>query len=778
MKNFEDMELEKNIDFKKIFFRAARYWYYFPIFLGITSLIAVTIYKTTTPLYRISTQLLISESQEAAGARVGVSERALPGITLGGQSHFENQAIILTSRKQIEKTLRQLDFEVSYFQDEMFRSQEIYKNSPFRVIIDSTEVKPYNLQFKVSFISKDQFQLTLENSNIVFDKKVGFFEKVVHPRFNFTIVPVENNMPGSNYHENTYGFTLNSLRNLTSHFQGKIDLQRVQYGSSIVEMSILENNVHKGIDFLNKLAQNSVNYTLDRKNQIAHNTIEFIEKQLIGVADSLGAAENILEDFRSRNQVMDVSYQGQMIITQSKDLENHKAALVSKLDYYSYLIDYIQNNRDVKEIIAPSSMGIEDPVLGQLISQLSSLNAERSALLFNATDDNPNITRINASIENLKNSIQENIKSVIATTNLALNDANNRLYSLSGEIRKLPKTEQRLLNIERTRQMNNETYTFLLTKLTEAQLAKAANMPDNEIIEEALARGMVVPDKKRFIIMVLLGGLFLPSILVFLKIFLNDKIQEIDDLKELSAIPIIGQIPFEKQKAGLNEKHSNTMLAESFRSIRTSLSYYGNQNSCKTILLTSTLPGEGKSFCAINLASSFAHLNKKTILVEFDMRRPSLAKQTNTKPNVLGLSSFYTGDANTETIVTPHANIPNLDIIFSGQIPPNPSELIAGEATNNLIEQLKKDYEVVILDTPPLGLVADAHLLTQHADINILVVRHNSTPKPMLQMNLRDEKVKNTPHLSILMNGIPFQRKEYSYRYGYDVKNKYFSNKS
>ncbi|GAO29553.1 polysaccharide biosynthesis tyrosine autokinase [Geofilum rubicundum] len=478
---------------------------------------------------------------------------------------------------------------------------------------------------------------------------------------------------------------------------------------------------------------------------------------------------------------MDVSYQGQMILTQSQELEEQKSALLAKLDYYSYLNDYIESNRDMQEVIVPTSMGIEDPVLGQLISQLSTLNAERSALRFNATTENPNITRINASIDNLKSSIQESLSSVISATNLSLNDINNRLYNLSGQIRKLPGTEQRLLNIERSRQMNNETYTFLLTKLTEAQLAKAANRPDNEIVEEAISKGMVVPDQKRSVMLVLLLGLFLPAVVIFIKIFSNDKVLETDDVKEFSVLPIIGEVPHERKNGKVslakaaNSYNGNTILAESFRSIRTSLGYYSNQKASKTVLFTSTLPGEGKSFCAINLAKSFAQLNKRTLLIEFDMRRPSLSKQSGITSNGNGLSAFYTGDAKVEDIINKDSELENLHIIFAGHIPPNPSELIAGEATKRLMEQLQEKYDMIIIDTPPVGIVADAHLLTEYADVNVMVVRHNVTPKPVLKMNLRDEKVKNIPHLSVLVNGIPFQRKEYSYKYGYDANSKYFA---
>lgn len=781
MKNIGDLEIEKNFDFKKFFFRAIQYWPMFLVFFTLAVLLAFISFETTLPQYKINAKLLITDSSREGGVSGGTSggQNVMPGINLGGQSNFENQAIILTSRKQIEKTLKQLDFQVSYFKEGLFKTEEIYKASPFRVIIDSSQVKIRNLKFKVKFLSKDQFELTLENDTKDFSKKVRFFEKVDHKRFSLTIVPVEENLPSSGYESGTYRFNINTLDRLIDYYQGKVMLERVQYGSSIVDIWLLQNNTEKGKDFLNELARNSALYTLERKNLIATNTITFIEKQLIGVADSLGEAENLLESFRSRNEVMDVSYQGQMIVTQSSELENQKAQLNARLDYYNYLRDYIQNNRNVQDLSSPSSMGVDDPILGQMIAQLSTLNAEKSALQFNSSAENPNVIRIDHSINTLKNSILETLKSVVATTNLAIDDINNRLYALTNEIKKLPKTEQLLLGIERRFKMNNDMYTFLMQKRAEAQLAKASNLPDNEIIEEAVVMGRVAPDTNRIIILVILGGLILPMIIAFMLIYFNDRVLEVDDVKEITSLPIIGQVPFEKPSKGakkLNMDASNTLLAESFRSIRASLAYYGNQKKNKTILVTSTLPGEGKSFCAINLGHSFAQLGKKTIVVEFDMRRPSLIRHSGFDANGTGLSNFYSEDSplTAEKIIYKDTNIPNLHVIFAGQIPPNPSELIASKKTEELIQQLQNEYEVVILDTPPLALVADAHLLTTFTDVNILVVRHNTTPKPILKMNLKDEKVTKIQRLSILLNGIPIQRREYSYQYGYDLKTKYF----
>ena len=779
MKDFESKELEKNIDLKKIFFRSLNYWYIFVICIVLVSTYAVYSHLTTTPMYRIGTKLLIGRDN-SLGEGVGAAGAASLPTVMVNQSIYENQYIILTSRKQIEKTLRQLDFEISYYLEDRYREIEIYKDSPFKVIIDSSEVRVSDLNFDVQFLTKDEFQLTLNSGGTKYSQQVKFFEKVNHPRFSFTIVPVEEKIAISNYEGRLYRFSINTMDRLIGQYQGNVDISLVTGGSSIMEISILESNTQKGIDFLNKFALASVGYSLDKKNQISTNTITFIDKQLAGVTDSLSAVENDLEVFRSR-QGGDLSLQGSMIMTQSRELQTQIEVLKSHMDYYNYLQDYLENSRDIQDLLAPSSSGVNDPTIASYIGQLFTLNSQRAQYLFNSSTENPNVVRINSSIETLKNSIIQAVLSVKATTQMSIDNLESRMLGFSNDMRRLPRAEQALVGIQRSVSLNSDMYNFLMQKRSEAQLAKAANLSDNEIVEEALIKAQVAPDVKKNIMLVLIGGLLVPVIIVFLTIFLNDKVLDIADIKEITSASIIGQIPLEKivgkKKTALSSDQPNTVLAESFRNIRVSLGFYASNKGNKTILFTSTLPGEGKSFCALNLAHSFAQLGKKTILVEYDMRRPSVARQSGIKPGNMGLSNYYTGERNLENIIIKETKVPNFHIIFSGQIPPNPAELIASDETSELVESLQKQYEIVIIDTPPLGLVSDAHLLTRFSDVNLLVIRHNSTPKPVLKMNLRDEKTQNIQNLAIILNGIPFQRREYNYQYGYDVRSKYITRK-
>lgn len=766
MNEINIQDLGQSFNLKKTCQRALKHWYIVVIFFGLSLAYALYVHQTTKPVYLVNSKMLISSQTEAAAPAI-LTNGGMPGVTLGGQSNLENQLILLTSNQQVERTIKQLDFSVSYFKQDFLRVVEIYKSSPFKVIMDTTQVKFRDMLFELEFVSENEFVLKREGGGGS-PKRHKFFEKIEEPKYTFAIVPVAENLGHKDYMNQTYYFRINTLKRLVEQYKDKIEIERPKSNVTIVTINVSDGNAQKGIDFLDKLMQNSVAYTLERKNQVANNTVNFIEKELMGVSDSLSAAEKVLEDFRSRNEVMDVSMQGQMIIQQLNDLETQRAGVKVRLDYYNYLIDYLQNNMNVQELKVPSAMGVEDPGLSQLLAELSVLNAEKSSLQFNSRAINPGILKIDHQIQKLKSSIIENAKSVIETTNMTLGDLEHRIMSLGGQIRKLPKTEQMLVGINRKFQFSNEMYTFLLQKRSEAQLAKASNLPDNEIVESAELYLQIEPNIKKILLVVLVVGLFLPVVVIFLLAYYNGNIQDKDDVESLTNHPILGEIPFDKKRVAgslLTDK-PRTALAESIRSIRTALGYYCADSNNSLVLVTSALPGEGKSFLTTNLAVSYAQLGKRVVLLGYDLRNPGLGCYFGKKDDELGLSNYYSNTHGKESLIQ-ESGVKNLDLLLAGPMPPNPSELIAGEKTARLIESLKPIYDVIVIDTPPLGLVADANILSKYADVCILVTKINYTPKALLSQLLKDKKNQRMPNMAFVVNGVSAKDNGYG---GYGAK--------
>ncbi|WP_430813459.1 GumC family protein [Carboxylicivirga sp. RSCT41] len=750
---------EMPLNLTKLFYRVLQYWYYIPIFLTLSTAVALYIYKSTATQYKISTRLLISDTNEQAPS-ISATESALPGINLGTINNVENQLIILTSSQQIEKTLNQLNFGISYHEHETFKEIEIYKDSPFTVKLDTSGVSLPERKFLIEFISKDEFIIAQDDQP--YSQRHKFFEQIEIEGLTFALLPNDNTL-NEQLQNRIFSFQINPLYKLIAYYQKAINIASVKSGSSIFEISIHQNNIQKGRDFLNKLAENSVAYTLDKKNQIANNTIQFIENQLIDVSDSLNMTKHMLENFRSRNEMMDISMQGQMIIDKTENLELEKAIISRQLDYYHYLVNFLESNQNILNLLPPSAQGVENLIVDQMVSELATMNAEKQSLQFNSKEDNPAIARINRQISGKKEIILQQAKSNITSTQKDLDDVNQRLIQLSYEIRRLPQKEQVSLDIEQKFQSTDRMHSYLMERRSEAQLAKASNTPDNEIIEPAKVMAKTKPDLKLMVALIVIVGFFIPFGIIFLFVFTNNRVLDKEDLEQISSLPIIGVIPKVSQKKLFLNSNTHSVLAESIRNIRTSLEFYPNNGSSKCILFTSGLPNEGKTTNAINLAISYAQLGKKTIIVDFDMRRPSVVKLLNIKKNGYGLSAFLSqNNPENKSKLIHTCEEHRLDVMVSGEIPPNPAELIAGEQTAVLINELKRLYEIIIIDSPPIGLVTDALLLSRLSDINILVTRHKHTPKPMLTNLLKDKKITEIKNFNLVLNDLPVTKRAYN----------------
>lgn len=764
---------EKVFDLKKIFYRVLGYWYILLICVIISLFFGVYIHKSTAPLYKVSASLLITDDAQQMPS-IGSAEGALPGVNMGAYSNIENQLVILTSTQQIENALRGLNLVVNYYEKATLREIEIYKDCPFIINLETAYESLVFVKYNLKFIDDKTFVLSKEGDN-KFSKKYTFFEKIELEGNVFSVLPDERKIANSGYMTREFAFQINSRAHLINYYQTKTLISNLKRGSSVYEISLMVNNVAKGKDFINSLAQNSVNYTLEKKNQIANNTIAFIDNQLIGVSDSLSAAKSVLENFRSRNEMMDVSIQGQLIIDKTQVLQDEKNALQSQLQYYDYLVDYLETGKDFLNLLPPAAYGVDNDVLTQMVGELSTLNSEKESLKFNSKVENPQITMINRRIETLKRSILEMAKSSVISMDNAIAEVDDRLMKLSRDIRRLPKKERMLLEIENKFQSTDRMYTYLMERRSDAQLAKASNTPDNEIVEYARFMGQVKPSLKEAAIVIILIGLFLPAAVIFIIVFANGKVLDKDDLERVSDLPIIGTLPNVKKGKVLDALlNPRSVMAESVRAIRTALDFYpGNDTTCKSILFTSGLPGEGKSSCAVSLAVSYAQLGKKTLLIDFDMRRPTVESVLGIKKNGNGLSRHLAKvTQNDDQHLIESTEIPDLEVIPSGAIPPNPAELIASPKTVTLFEELKRLYDVVVIDSPPIGLVTDAALLNKFADVTILVSRHNVSPKQMLTNLLKEKKLSEIQHLSLLLNDLPVTKRAYN---SYSYSSKYYN---
>lgn len=786
----EERELlkEEQIDIKYYIVKFLNYWYLFPIAILVALAIAYYLNHSTPKVYKVSTTLLIRQEQSGFGLKSLVPEDLFEGSTLEEQRIY-NEIGILRSYGLIRETINELDFEVSYYKDKRFTIKEMYHHSPFIIDFDTSKTQLAGAKIRVEPLNQKQFVISCDQDQaflynyekesmarivetVNFSDTLHLGERIdnrfVHGRI------VSNPWSKNSLNpEESYFFRFNTYRQLVRKYHG------FEVGtddkSSILNISLETNNVEKGKIYLDKLIEFYLKRTVRKKNEIANATLGFLDGQINEISDSLRKSENKLQQYRSSEQLMNLDILTEKTYEKLDQYQSERAEILVKQKYYSYLKNYLEENKDVQELIAPTSMGIEDPLLMNLINKLSDLYSEKTELEVNSKKENPYLRGLKMKIEDLKSSLLETIDNLESKSSIRLKDIEERVSKLTGKVQGLPAKQRLLFGYKRRFELYNEIYTYLLKKRSETEVGKAANIPVHEVLDKARLKTLnpIKPKPRKNYLIALLLGILVPGGFILLKDYFNDKITDIDTIERMTDFPVLGHIIHNKHKAeNVVLGYTRSPLAEAFRSVRTNFQFITGQDDGSVILVSSASQGEGKSFVSLNIATAFALYEKSTVLVSFDLRRPNLYDIFNIN-NDIGLSSYLSKNLEFEDVIH-GTSINNLDIIPAGKIPPNPSELIASEQTKVFFEKLKKKYDHIILDTPPVGLVTDAFLLVKYTNANLFVIRHNYTKKRMLNSLLKNIDQKNIKNVSLLVNDINLKSKNYEYNYGYSYNYNYY----
>jgi len=788
MTQTNNFNLQEDNDLKKATDLVLRNYKLFIISLIIAFGYALYLNYTTIPIYSISSSVLIKENSDQSASR-GMNDY-LNSSLFGENKNFQNELWVLQSTPVIEKTVKSINLSVCYYRKSDFRYLDAYNNAPFRILFSPNHVQPLNVKFEIDFNSANGFQIKTESSDEVnfydysteavkFKKgnwsfqKTGTFGKLIETPDLAFIIEKDSTKTITDEDASVYSFEFQDQKSIARSFKNRLKFDVVDPKSTVVQITFLNESVSKGKDFVNKLMKIYSDENLERKNYNASITIDYIEKQLNEISDSLSMTENNLQQFRSANQILNVAEQSTGISTQYIGLQNQKAELVSKKRYYDYVADYLSKNDDYTHMIVPASIGIPDPILSGLISELIAGQSQRANLIDNKQEKNPLVNKLNIKIENIKKTIADNISAVRLTTDISIDEMNKRISRIEGQISQMPKTEQKLGGIERKYRLNDAIYNYLLEKRAEAKITKASNLPDDIIIEPAMlfGSGPVSPNASKNFIMAFLMGIGLPFGFLIARKALNNKIESQESIERITNVPVLGKIIHNYKKTNnVVFEYPKSPIAESYRVLRTNLDFTMKGGTHKVIMLTSCITGEGKSFNALNVAMSYAQLGRKTILINFDLRKHSFyfSKQ---EESTIGLSSFLINKSSLKDIILQSPD-EKLHYINSGPIPPNPAELLALDETKKLILGLKDQYDYVIIDTPPLAQVTDGFLLMETADLKVIVVRYNYSKKKVLSMVLKDLKYKNIDDVCLVLNDNRIKSDQYGYGYGYNKKNK------
>ncbi|MCU4175942.1 GumC family protein [Carboxylicivirga sp. N1Y90] len=760
-------------DLNRILFLLRKNWYLFLISFPICLGSVFMYHRYTVPVYQARATLLLKSGENQSVSKSDLIE----GFGLSPEVRsVENQTFIIRSRKLIKKAIDRLDFGLSYYQEGMIKDTELYHNSPFVVEFDSLHPQLLNVPISIQFTSNGSVDLKVEAeggrlynynkqsgagglSAINFAKQVKLNEWVTEKGFSFRIKGVSGQISP----QNKYYVVFKSHNQLAGEYRGSLGVSPYREGSNIVFITSVGTNTEKIRRFLDELSIVILEHNLDRKNYMATRSLDFIEVQLKSIADTLDKVQNRLLNFRKNNRFMGPSEFSQKLAEQYFEADKELKMIEMQEGYYRYLQSNLETATDIEEFMLPAVDDENTGLVNQLVMQLITLEEEREMLTSAAESDNHYIkaleTKIGVTSDNLKRAVNQVLKSY----ELERGKITRKMDGVVDDMDLLPDLEKSYLKIDRTYKLNDAIYTFLLQKHSETQIAKASNVPDNEIIDNASISAIVSPKSKSNYQKGFMLALLIPVGFIVLKEFLNTKVRGKDDVDYLVPnLPIMGMIIHSKSDAqNVIHDKPHSVISESFRAIRTKLKFMSSGAGAKIISLTSTNTGEGKTFCAQNLASVFSISGKKTVLLGFDLRKPRLTALFDLNGRD-GLSNYLIGQCSIEDMIY-ETSYDNLFVIPAGPIPPNPSELISGDNTNTLFEYLRSNFDVVIVDSPPVGLVADARMLMQFSDNNLFVVRANYTLKEHMKLtvdNLIHDEVGN---LGLIVNDVSLNEKSYGY---------------
>ncbi len=743
---------------------------------------AYFINRLTNPVFNITASLLIKEDRNSKLGGGGEAEQYINKDLFNSNQGFQNELAVLKSSPVVEQTVKNLDLTINYYQKDGLRILDAYKRVPFRVLLLKDHVQPVNVRFMIAINDENNYTLKAEAKKAVFTnlyteeysyvkqdwsfEEYGNFGKLVETPDLAFIIERDTTKNVFVKDDFIYSFIFSSVSRMTGYLKGHFSFVVGNRDATVVDISLRSRSNLKGLDIMNELMDVYSTQNVNRKNHIANATIEYIERQLGEISDSLSQTEDNLQYFRSSRQLLDVQNQESNMSEQYMNLQNQMAELVTRKRYYDYLAGYLSKNVDYSDIIVPTSMGVQDELLNNLVSELLAAQNQRNSLIRNRQEKNPLVQRLEIQIENAKKTIHENITAVQKTTDIAIDEMNKRINRIKGEISRIPRTQRQLGGIERKYRLNDAIYNYLLEKRAEAKISQASNQPDNIIIEPATYAGIISPNTRKNYIFAFALGLMLPYGFLFLLSMMNDKIDYQERTGNLTNVPVLGKIPHNRRKSNnIIFEYPSSGFTEAYRALRTNIEYTFKEKPHKVILVSSSLEGEGKSFTALNIAMIYALLGRYTILVDFDMRKTTRFF-TEKELSQVGLSTYFAHKANLGDIIHPSPNS-KLDYISSGPLSSNPEEMLASLEIQELINHLKERYDCIVFDTSPLAQVSDAYMLMDYADIKIIVARYNYTLKKVFRFVMEDLREKKVDNLFVVLNDNRIDRDQYGYGYGY-----------
>ncbi|RIJ47623.1 polysaccharide biosynthesis tyrosine autokinase [Maribellus luteus] len=760
---------EDEIDIKRLIFLVLGKWYWLAIclFLGLAG--AYFYVKYTPKKFQVDTSLLVTNEQKGLDVQNMFMESMMGGTN---KVMLQNEIEFLHSYTLTNQAINNLNWQTFWQQKNVFVWNGIYLNDPYMLNKAEGALNPEGVSIFITPLSSTQFrveaddELLIENQpvKIKFNEVADYNKPFKNEYFGFTLHPKENpeNLIGKEYK-----FSFIDKNKLTLSYLKKVNAN-FSKDSEVIKLSLESTEPLRDIHYLNELVRVYLEQKLELKTQTQKRSLDFIDSQLSGISSDLNKAENTFTEFRSRNQIIDLSSQGSLIMEQLKEIEKEKSQLQMQLEYFKSLQRYLGNIQSADQLIAPSVVGITDASLNSLVIKLSDLYSRRKIMEFSARQNNPTLILMNQEIEQITVQLREILVNLVQNTEVSVKALNDRYNRINKQLNNMPEQEQQLINIQRQYDLTNEIYTFLLQRRAELEISLAAAVVDIHIIDPARYERLV-PINKSTLLILLIGaflGLLIPALIILIQDFFDNSIQLQEDVEKLTPLSILGNVFHSKNNSELVViKDPAAAITESYRTIRTNLQYKFTSPNQKIIGLHSVQPSEGKTFTSINLASILAMNDKKTVLIGADMRKPRLHRIFNLN-NKSGLSTYLTGQNEINEIIRP-SQIEHLSVITSGPIPPNPAELLEREAFKKLLDTLKSQFDYIIIDNAPVSRVTDGLITSKSSELNLFVLRYKVSKKDQLKFinEIAGKGGMNNP--ALIINDVKISRLSYGYSYSY-----------
>ena len=740
-------------DFVEKFYSYLRHWKWILFSVIICLGLSYLYLKLVTPKYRIETDLLIKPDKSSPGS----SNDLLQQLDMfSSDKIIDNEVQILKTKDIIEKVIRELNLQTSYYTVKGVRKREQYGYVPFEVkLVRPDSIYDYSQKFSIRILDSTQAEVN--------GKKVRL-NYPVHISAGDIVITKRSKWKGGL--TDLYDVKFNDLDDLIEFYNGQLRVEPISKEATVIKITIEDAIPERGKEILANLIKQYNWAATEDKNLMNESTLRFIQDRLKTIEGTLGGYEKKVEDYKSQNKITNIGSQAQILLQSvgENDAELNKVQI--QINVLNSLDSYLKGSDNAPSNL-PSMLGVDDPTLLKLVADLGEVQQRRLGLLQTVTETNPLVTSLDDQIFALKKQMYASITNLRRGLEITKNELNSRNKKFEGTISKVPGQERGLLDVMREQRLQDTLYTYLLQKKEEVQMKSASTASDSRTIDQVRSSKLPVKPVAAIVyLLFFLAGIGIPMVLIYLKDALNFRISKKQDIEKITNTPIIGEISQSNDPGSLLVSNKpRSMVAEQIRALRTNLQFVMPKEDQKVILFTSSISGEGKSFISLNLGASIAMSGKKVVILELDLRKPKLHSGLEME-NTNGLSNYLINKTSLDKILKQVEQQENYYIITSGPIPPNPAELLVNGQIGLLIEKLKEQFDYIVLDAPPVGLVTDAQILAQYADATFFIVRHNYTAKNQIYAIDHLYQAKKFNNLNIIINSIEISR-TYGYGYGY-----------